>query len=234
MDGYALISLEDHAHMSLESAMNLLDDCLSDLAEPIRIFANQSEWRPIGVKLDRAPDRSEGVGQSPLHMDFVNAQNPPDLVMLYCQRPDPAGGGQTTLAPISAVAQLDDDVREILRDRRYSDGQVVNLLNVGIDINPFAVLNRDDSWSFRYTERLLKSETNDETLQALQELDKIFRSSVQVVSLRDGDAVLINQHMAVHGRLPLGNGQYSIPSDSRRLIWQRFGRTQIDHFNIFG
>jgi hypothetical protein len=222
--GYALVSTADYEDQSRNSLFQKIDSCLARVVQPIQIFEQYPRWRPIGVKTERPPTRSEGVGESPLHMDFVNAADPPDFVVLYCERPDPAGGGDTILAPTSIAESLSPEIRAVLARPYFSDGRVINLKNIGEDINPFAVLTSEGEWQFRYTAQLLTSPLTDSQIGAVQALDAALRSNMIAVSLSAGEGVIIDQHKTVHGRLPLGGDQEVIEVDKRRLVWQRFGR----------
>jgi hypothetical protein len=224
-DGYVLCSLSDSSEYSCNVALDLMDQVLASIANPIQIFARYPQWRPIGVDLTRDPNRSEGIGLSPLHMDFVNAENPPDVIVLYCERSDPAGGGDTILAPTAAVESLPVHFRQKLHDRCYVDGRVVNLVNVGRDINPFAVISEAQTWQIRFTEQLLHSALDDEAGAAARAFHEALQSQVIELPLYAGDAIIIDQHRMLHGRLALGGAQDKIPAENRRQIWQRFGRS---------
>jgi hypothetical protein len=226
-DGYVMCALTDVSDYDLDVAQDLMDQVLESVATPIQIFAQYPRWRPIGVDLARDPSRSQGIGVSPLHMDFVNAENPPDLIMLYCERSDPAGGGNTTLAPTSAAESLPLHFRRRLRDRCYADGRVDNLANVGEDINPFAVISQGQTWQVRYTDQLLHSTLDDDANSALRALHEALQSQVIALPLHAAEAIIVDQHRMLHGRQALGDGQAQIPADNRRLIWQRFGRSSL-------
>ncbi len=223
-DGYVLCSLVDSSEYSRDVALELMNQVLKKIADPIQIFARYSQWRPIGVDLARDPNRSEGIGVSPLHMDFVNAEHPPDIIVLYCERPDPAGGGNTILGPASVAESLPLHFRKKLQDRCYVDGRVVNLANVGGDINPFAVISDTQPWRVRYTDQLLHSSLDDDASAAVRALHDALQSQIIELPLYAGEALIIDQHRMLHGRLALGDGQDKISPDNRRLIWQRFGR----------
>ena len=59
-DGYALCSLIDSSEYDRDTALNLIDQVLANVAIPIQIFAQYPKWRPIGVDLTRNPSRSQG------------------------------------------------------------------------------------------------------------------------------------------------------------------------------
>jgi Taurine catabolism dioxygenase TauD, TfdA family len=221
-DGYAVIRLDPL--MSPVDAEHYLQRQLSSVGQPIVVFRDSGIWRQIGVRLDKHPNRSEGVGSSPLHMDFVNAANPPDYVCLYCVRDDPLGGGSTVLAPIDASKNLARRHRKLLQRRVYRDGRVIDLENVGYDINPFRVIDDDSLWRFRYTCNLLKAERDSGVVAALRSLDHELMASMRVVRLEPGHAILFDQHRWVHGKTPLGADQENVKENHRRLLLQAFCR----------
>lgn len=219
--GYALITVNGVESRSSE-ARDLIGSCLTSAGTPIQVFDRHPAWRPIGVDLARDPHRSEGAGVSPLHTDFVNAERPPEFVLLYCAQPDPAGGGHTHVADVPAFASLPRRVSRLLSRRAYAHGRVESLLNVGQDVNPFAVYGTD-GWIFRYTGQLLHSCTGEE-LEAVRHLNDLLIDSTVCLELRAGDAILLDQRRVVHGRSALGMGQEQVPPSRRRLLWQRFAR----------
>jgi alpha-ketoglutarate-dependent taurine dioxygenase len=222
--GFALLAVPMAALDDLDHAHGLMTQCLEAIGQPIQVFDRYPTWRPIGVDPDREPARSEGIGESPLHMDFVNAQNPPEFVLLYCQRDDPMGGGSTLVASTTALDQLPTATRDRLGQSIFSDGRVVNLHNIGMDINPFAVAPSEGQWRLRYTGQLLRTELPDHALSALRELEAALRSQLSTLRLEAGEAILLDQRRVLHGRAPLGNGQDGLHPSRRRQLWQRFAR----------
>ncbi|MEN3536102.1 TauD/TfdA family dioxygenase [Microbispora sp. ZYX-F-249] len=226
-DGYAVLALPPDVDPSSSRALAILEDRLAAVGRPIQVFGEHPAWRPIGVRLDREATRSEGAGESPIHMDFVNAEDPPDIVMLYCERPDSLGGGHNLLAPVRTAERLPEDMRERLGRRVYADGHVKDLHNVGRDINPFAVIADHGRWRFRYTGRLLSNEAiSAEERAALRALDRALRHAATRLCLTAGQALVLDQHRIAHSRLPLGKEQHRVPPNRRRLLWQRFARAK--------
>jgi hypothetical protein len=201
----------------------------SAFGTPFRVYAkNPNHWRSVGVDLEKAPYRSEGVGLLPLHMDFVNAENPPDLICLVCLRPDPCGGGASLVAKTADIEELLDprDI-EVLSRPVYRDGQVANLSGVGGDINPFAVLSPTpgDRFPCRYVGHLLNSVTDPEARAAIQAFGRALDARTVAIQLEAGDLLIVDQHRAVHGKLPLGAGQEAVPAPARRELLLSFLRT---------
>lgn len=199
---------------------------LQPLARQIRVFASKRDWRTMGVDLDKAPDRSEGTGASPLHIDFVNAAHPPDYIALICVRNDPLGGGESTLSAIAdAIANLSIEERLHLEQPIFTDGKVDNLDNVGVDINPFAVIANAAPLKYRYTGQLLKGEYPPPVTLALRHLQSQLEARQVCFVIRPGHALIVNQHRHVHGKRPLGEPQFNVSPNSRRLLLHGFFRS---------
>jgi hypothetical protein len=213
--------------LSQLSAAEIVTDFVTAFGSPLRVFGEESGlWREVGVDLARPPDRSRGSGHLPLHMDFVNAERPPDLVCLLCVRPDPLGGGASLVAPIHGIeeALTQQDVAA-LSCPVFRDGEVRNLTGVGHDINPFAVISDDTSFRYRYTGHLLKTRMANAFSHALKAAARVLERRVVTVPLREGNLLIMDQHRVVHGRFPVGQGQNALPPEQRRLMLLSFLRT---------
>lgn len=198
---------------------------LATLGTPLRVFLRHPHWRPLGVDTDRPANRSGGVGLNTLHMDFVNAENPPDYVCLFCIRPDPAGGGTSLVASIPGVeAALSASEAFMLREARFRDGMVQDLAGVGRDANPFAVLEPGAPWSFRFATGLLESTSDPDERAALQSVAAFLEGRLVRILLNRGDLLILDQHQVTHGREPLGGSQVEIPIERRRFLYHSFVR----------
>jgi hypothetical protein len=199
----------------------------AQLGESLKVFGRQrSLWRGLEVDLTRPTNRSSGTGEQPLHLDFVNTSNPPDYVYLYCRRPDPLGGGANTVgSTIGIPAELSHQARRALRERTFRDGQVIDLVGVGHDINPFAVLNPGGRIPVRYTGRLLETTTGP-AKAAVEELKAVLDQRTVEVMLEPGDLLILDQRRAAHGRKGLGEGQELLQAAERRLLMHGFGRAR--------
>lgn len=226
-----LMSNQGFAVLQFDPAL-LLDDLspfrvtalLSVFGNPIRVFNNEpAHWRVLDVNLRRPRDRSRGEGKQPLHMDFVNAEWPPDFVCLLCVREDPLGGGHSLVANFVGVAnEVSDEALHVLRNTTFVDGKVVNLSNVGVDVNPFHVFPDSGNVPFRYTTRLSCTSNPRYISNALDELDFALRRRTKKFQLRSGQLLVIDQTKALHGREAVGKGQASIPPTHRRLVLHSF------------
>lgn len=196
---------------------------LDAIGRPIRVFKRQGFWRSIGVDLLKDPARSEGIGDGPLHMDFVNASKPPDYVCLYCERSDPLGGGASLLSALApAIETLTSDDREALLSTRFTDGRVDDLLNIGSDINPFPLLEPDVEWPLRYTASMKPVNSSPKVAAAKSRLDQSLRANATRFHIPTGSALIFDNRRLVHARCGLGDGQEGLHPGDRRLLIQAF------------
>lgn len=224
-EGFAIVDCREILAEEISStAAGIVTVITSLLGSPLRVFRRLPHWRPLTVRLDRPADRSEGIGRTPIHMDFVNASDPPDLVALMCIRDDPLGGGAIMLARFASVLnKLTADEKIVLSRNAFRDGEVRDLDGVGVDVNPFAVL-AEDKWGFRFTERLLDAESDPRVRALLLKVSRCLGEKVQTRRLDTGHLLVLDQHQVVHGRAPLGKGQGKLKADERRLLLQSFIR----------
>jgi alpha-ketoglutarate-dependent taurine dioxygenase len=228
--GAALVRMPSLTNSAPNEAASAVTAIASAIAYPIRVFQyHPGVWRYLEVDTSRPADRSGGTGTQPLHIDFVNASFPPDFVFLYCQRPDPHGGGASLIARTVGVAHdLPDWARAVLERRIFRDGEVRDLENVGSNINPFAVLDGGHA-ALRYTAKLVDATTDQQARAALRLLRDCLNSRIIDVMLNAGDLLIIDQRQTLHGRRPLGADQEAISSPSRRLLMHGFGRSRTNH-----
>ena len=99
------------------SLRQLIADSRPDLKAPIRLPSMKAmEVRLVSVSTlealtsvtrevntSRPANKSQGVGYLPMHIDFVNAQFPPEIIALACVRKDPLGGGASLLADMKNI-----------------------------------------------------------------------------------------------------------------------------------
>jgi alpha-ketoglutarate-dependent taurine dioxygenase len=104
----------------------------AEVAVPFSPFPRWPLWKDIGVKVDKDPGRSSGIGYNAFHMDLVNGTLPPDYTTLLCVRPDPLGGGPSILSDAhAAVARLSENSRALLAETAYHYGTFFDLFGVG-------------------------------------------------------------------------------------------------------
>lgn len=226
-DGFIVLKiqelLDNYSDSEIATASTFI---LSVFGSPFRVFLNRpNHWRKLSIDPNRPPNRSGGTGLSPLHMDFVNASNPPDLVCLFAIRHDPLGGGESLISKFDDIEiLLSKEHLATLSTAQFTDGMVNNLNGVGIDINPFAIINSNSHWRYRFTGNLIKSAPEGIAWEAIKAMADILESRMITFMLERGDMLIMNQHRVAHGRLPVGEGQRNIPESKRRFLYHSFVR----------
>lgn len=202
----------------------------AEVAVPFSPFPRWPLWKDIGVKVDKDPGKSSGIGYNAFHMDLVNASQPPDYATLLCVRPDPLGGGPSILSDAhAAVARLSEDCRSLLAESAYYYGTFFDLFGVGEEYKPFSILDGSapDEGFIRFTAKMLsRSELSQAHAEAARELaEELVRGQVSFM-LQPGDYLIVNQRRFLHGREALHSGQETVPVADRRLLLQLFLRAR--------
>ena len=222
--GWYVVDVADPADAGTRESAQRASAVVAALARPIKVFGGRPTWKALTSDPRRPAASSGGVGAQPLHLDFVNAKRPPDLVFLYCLRSDPGGGGASVLSGVEAIEELSHEERSVLQRPLYRDGVVENLEEVGEDLNPFAVWNPHDRYRLRWTGKLLESTRDPDARAALRSLRAALESREEELALRPGQMLVVNQRRAVHGRRALGTAFKDVPRHERRLLMHGFGR----------
>lgn len=202
----------------------------SEVAVPFSPFPRWPLWKDIGVKVDKDPGKSSGIGYNAFHMDLVNATLPPDYTTLLCVRRDPLGGGPSILSDAhAAVARLSESSRTLLSEAAYHYGTFFDLFGVGEEYKPFPILENSGPGAgfVRFTAKMLeRSELGQAHADAVRELaEELVRGQVSFM-LQPGDYLIVNQRRFLHGREALNSGQESVPVADRRLLLQLFLRAR--------
>ncbi len=203
------------------------------LGSPFHMSRKQALWEIIAVDFSKQPYRFGGVGHNPLHIDGVNTTHPPDCLILLCRRDDPAGGGGSLVSNLQqAVEELEETDRGYLQQAIFEEGEFYDLEGVGREYRPFPVLSRfpDGIWRVRVTGKMLPGMPSCPAKDVLERLQAILEKNQVVLQLRPGQALVVNQLLNAHGRLPLGEGQERIPSSERRDFRQGFVRPDKGSF----
>ncbi|MFG3199832.1 TauD/TfdA family dioxygenase [Streptomyces sp. NPDC048208] len=200
----------------------------SEMAVPFSPFPRWPLWKDIGVKVDKDPGKSSGIGYNAFHMDLVNATRPPEYTTLLCVRPDPAGGGPSILSNAhAAVARLSENSRALLAETAYHYGTFFDLHGVGEEYKPFPILDGSGPGEgfVRFTAKMLeRSQLGQAHAEAARELaEELVRGQVSFM-LQPGDYLIVNQRRFLHGREALHSGQETVPVADRRLLLQLFLR----------
>ncbi|MEU3724956.1 TauD/TfdA family dioxygenase [Streptomyces sp. NPDC031705] len=229
--GYAVLRLGNLAKAlgaDDDRFLRLVTGFAAEVATPFSPFPQWPLWKDIGVKVDKDPGKSSGIGYNAFHMDLVNGTLPPDYTTLLCVRPDPLGGGPSILSDAhAAVARLSEDHRAVLAESGYSYGTFYDLHGVGEEYKPFPILDGDPGEGFvRFTAKMLqRSELRQEHADAARALaEELVQGQVSFM-LQAGDYLIVNQRRFLHGREALHSGQEQVPAAHRRLLLQLFLRT---------
>ncbi|MFF9818988.1 TauD/TfdA family dioxygenase [Streptomyces sp. NPDC014006] len=232
--GYAVLRLGNLAKAlgTGDRFRRLATGFAAEVAVPFSPFPRWPLWKDIGVKVDKDPGKSSGIGYNAFHMDLVNATLPPDYTTLLCVRPDPLGGGPSILSDAhAAVARLSEDCRALLAESAYHYGTFFDLFGVGDEYKPFPVLDgpKPGEGFVRFTAKMLaRSELSQAQAEAARELaEELVRGQVSFM-LQPGDYLIVNQRRFLHGREALHSGQETVPAADRRLLLQLFLRAPID------
>ncbi|WP_145497511.1 TauD/TfdA family dioxygenase [Streptomyces sp. CFMR 7] len=224
-DGFAVLEVGPLLdHYGLDDGQKAATILLSWLGRPLRAFDKQPLWRPLGTNLDVDPTHTTGPEYNPLHIDIVNASEPPDYSALLCVRPDPLGEGHSLVSQVRrAVDRLSEGERAFLAEVAFHDGAFHDLTGVGREYNPFPVLDGlpAPEGFVRFTARMLPAmDLFDPHTSAARALERELIAEQKTFLLGFGDLIVVNQHLCAHGCSPLGEGQEEVPEERRRLLWQ--------------
>ncbi|MFE7129341.1 TauD/TfdA family dioxygenase [Streptomyces sp. NPDC057638] len=227
-DGFAVLEASPLLdRYGLDDGQKAATVLLSWLGVPLRAFDRWPLWKPLGTNLAIDPMRATGAGHNPLHIDVVNATEPPDYSALLCVRPDPRGEGYSIVSHLRrAVDRLSDDERALLAEPVFHDGAFYDLTGVGTEFDPFPVLDGlpPTKGFVRFTAKMLPGMDLDPHTSAVRALERELIAEQRTFRLGFGDLIVVNQHVCVHGREALGEGQEEVPKERRRLLWQMFLR----------
>ncbi|MFI1727396.1 TauD/TfdA family dioxygenase [Streptomyces sp. NPDC020489] len=232
--GYAVLRLGNLAKAlgtRHDRFLRLVMGFAAEVAVPFSPFPRWPLWKDIGVKVDKDPGKSSGIGYNAFHMDLVNATLPPDFTTLLCVRRDPLGGGPSILSDAhAAVARLSEDSRALLAESAYHYGTFFDLFGVGEEYKPFPILDGAEPGEgfVRFTAKMLeRSQLGQAHADAARELaEELVRGQVCFM-LQSGDYLIVNQRRFLHGRQALHGGQETVPVADRRLLLQLFLRARV-------
>lgn len=225
-NGAVRISSASGRQGNLSEQRKMLVDFLPNIGDPILVYKQYELWKNIGVSPEVAPDKVAGIGDIPLHIDLVNASHPPDFVLFLSEKEDSTGEGKSVISPFRpALESLDQCSLKELSSVQLKEGRFFDLANVGVEVNPFPVLEMCDGhveW-VRFSGKS-KTEIFRGNAEALEKFQKLMIANEIEFEFKRGEAVIINQRLAAHGRRRLGPNQNEIPVGERRSIYQLFIR----------
>lgn len=224
--GYLVLGCQDLLDgVGQAEALTSLTALLTLVGTPLRVFDDWDLWKPIGTSTEVPPDRATGIGYNPLHIDVVNSTMPPAYACLLCVREDPKGGGNSLVANLQdAVAALDRRQIHHLTAPVYRDGSFYRLSGVGMELSPFPVLQwrPDGLWMVRFSAKMLPEMAPGLHQEAVRALERLLIARQEEFLLGRNQLLIVNQRLACHGRMPLGEGQSELPPSQRRLLRQVF------------
>jgi hypothetical protein len=208
---------------------------LGVLGESIAVFEPDNKWFKLQVKIDASPERTHGISENPLHIDYIDREIPPSYIGLLCVRQDPYFGGLTQLASlVEAARAIRPQAREILSESFFRYWADPTAYNVGPSLPSFSVLGHD--WH-RFSAKMIPHLVTDspvlvaagqkhvkEIRAALLEFYEALLATRTSHRLIPGDFLIFPQHVYAHGRSALGYGQEFIEDPKRRLLLQIYGR----------
>ncbi|MEU8617331.1 TauD/TfdA family dioxygenase [Streptomyces sp. NPDC048623] len=228
--GRALVTFDGTDHeRNLELGLSLL----SSLGPILAVYPGDGCWSELSVREDADPGRTHGVGENRLHLDLVDRAGLPHYIALYCERDDPLGGGASALADLWLAADmLTEEDRELLSRPVFSYFADKDVHGVGTSLETFAVIPHQlGNAPVRFTAKMLphlqRGEliTNDDHEPVATAFDRLVRAAYAARTtcrLRPGQMLVFDQYRYAHGRMPLGEGQSSIPLGERRLLKQTY------------
>ncbi|WP_405971753.1 TauD/TfdA family dioxygenase [Streptomyces sp. NBC_00988] len=229
--GYVVLRLGNLAKaLSGVRFRRLVTGFAAEVAVPFSPFPRWPLWKDIGVKVDKDPGKSSGIGYNAFHMDLVNGTLPPDYTTLLCVRSDSLGGGLSILSDAhAAVSRLPEASRALLAESAYHYGTFFDLFGVGEEYKPFPILDgtAPGEGFVRFTAKMLeRSQLSPAHADAARELaEELVRGQVSFM-LQPGDYLIVNQRRFLHGREALHSGQETVPINDRRLLLQLFLRAR--------
>lgn len=226
--GVSVLSFgERFAHLDPQGIKKDLLFVLAHFGVPFGAFHQKGFWQTLGVNKDALALRAESMGYIPLHIDFDQASHPPDGVALFCVRPDPRGGGESTIFEYQRfLSLLSDQQRQELGNIYFSYSTLYQQNGIGDVYNPHPLLeSRQGKPFFRYNGKVLP-EVGGDFAPLFSAMEEQFRKASSSYLLKAGDLLIVDQTRTLHGRLPLAEREhdqvYDTPQD--RLLLQTYLR----------
>jgi hypothetical protein len=226
-DGWAIVVLPDE--LNDEQLRRAAAGVLAALGTPFfSIDGGRGLWLDGLSAPERSPDSFGGFAAQTLHIDAPNVTDPPDYTSLLMLRPDPSGGGVSTLADLrTAAAMVSDADRDILQQKLFLEGRADRLYGVGQPMLPFPVFDdHSEARWVRWAGKLLTDDRNRDRWPVLRRFATLLESTTQRLMLERGDLLVVDQRRVAHGREQLGP-QAGVPAGARRLLCQAKVRRDV-------
>ena len=122
--------------------------------------------------------------------------------------------------------------KELAVEPAIFEGKFFDLVGIGSELQPFPLYEQrsEGSMTCRFTAKSLhvKGETDKTYVDLIQQISELLDQNSVAFPLRPKQMLIVDQGIACHGRLPLGNDQDDIPPERRRLLMQIFMRKELN------
>ncbi|MER5755691.1 TauD/TfdA family dioxygenase [Streptomyces sp. NPDC002088] len=184
-------------------------------------------------------EQQSNAGSVPLELHVENAFHPhrPDMVALFCVRPDHDGGAGLRVASVRrAIEMLPDDIRKVLGEDRFRTEVPPSFGAPGGQVPQHPILGGDfDDPDVRVDFHATHPE-DEQAAEAMTVLRAALDTITRAVHLRPGDLAIVDNRVALHGRthfVPRYDGEDRwlhrtfIHLDHRRSRPMRHGNGQV-------
>ena len=223
------VAVEFDVKLETKEIIQYSSALISRFAHQFQVFKCHPIWRRRIARQDYEPNSSEGIGSSPLHIDFVNSSKPPRYVFLIIERADPQLGGVPTISNLAnALKKMSKDDISNLCFSIFSHGLFFDLQHIGHELRRFPIISKKEGEVIlRYTEKIsieVDSLVNlNEVRNSFELLKSILRMNVELLPSKKNVLLIYNQAVVCHGRTALGDGQDFLQEEHRRVFLQSFG-----------
>ncbi|MET7643283.1 TauD/TfdA family dioxygenase [Streptomyces sp. NPDC005426] len=148
-------------------------------------------------------EQQSNAGSVPLELHVENAFHPhrPDMVALFCVRPDHEGGAGLRVASIRrATALLPYDVRKVLGEERFRTEVPPSFGAPGGQAPLHAILSGDFDDPDVRVDFHATHPADEQAADAMRVLRAALDTVTRAVHLRPGDLAVVDNRVALHGR----------------------------------
>ncbi|MFJ4712050.1 TauD/TfdA family dioxygenase [Streptomyces sp. NPDC088785] len=148
-------------------------------------------------------EQQSNAGSVPLELHVENAFHPhrPDMVSLFCVRPDHDGGAGLRVASVRrAAALLPHDVRKVLGEERFRTEVPPSFGAPGGQASPHAILHGDFDDPDVRVDFHATHPADDGAAEAMTVLRAALDTVTRAVYLRPGDLAVVDNRVTLHGR----------------------------------
>ena len=201
-------SLEDLADFPYQSAaMDALEShllsCATEWGQPFGFLYEQrgtvvQNLFPIAANATEQISSSSAVDLE-LHTETAFHSERADWIMLYCVRSDPRAG--TVISELGRfLGFLDQSTKDLLKRPLFETSLDISFQNqFGSDKTIDIAILSEDEKSIRFDKALMVGKT-PEAQRALLLLTEAINLAKRTITLRTGEALIMNNNQTIHGR----------------------------------